>query len=1110
MSMQGYNSSHSGEELDESIDRYGDISKNLTVFKNTLKELSDKVSGKVISIGAGDSTHDFGLNSAIKNLLVKGANGITTYLQTNADGTTYSLVIDASLVQSGATEEEIKAIIEKWLKEHPEATTTVADGSITLAKLSTGLKNLIQSADSGSKVEIYISEEEVSDTYINYEYGVRLRNSKNEIISQYVDSLKITGATSTTAGLMTAVQVRNLASAISSITTLRNDLNWLNNKVQDIEEKGGGYQKPSTGIPASDLSQEVQNKLNNPAFPEAPTDGKTYGRKNGAWTEISEQAYTALAKKYADDAEGSSVAAQEAADNAFSHSEQARQSMDEAKAAKNAIDATLAEIASQGESEVIAAQGVQLNKLESTINGGEKVIDIVGSEYWVDGQFMQASSGKYYIISNAYYRLTKAISVRTGDIVRNYGSNNATNSIYFNKTGLDTDKDYTQVGGAAAQDKTWTATGNGYVRLLSYKSGTSRGTLTTEVQSKFEEIEEKVEEKLNAVVPKTHGKIIEPDLGWIKGEFYLNSGSKETRYTNRGRSVVFPITKGTYKLLFSENTADLHTSVGGNPLFLFNDEEGTSLKKTFTASEIKELIEINEDCYCCINTNDSRSRLMGVEDSIMSKLIDDILKERTWTETKYREYINANGLHYCTETQNYFSIIETKINKGCKYAFYCRENGAPKIAYKNKEGEILLAKNVSGYKGYIDTDIEDAYSFVFAGESYGTYVRIVEIPDFATAFSNLRDRVFDIESEEKTFEKVNRIFLDVDKLDKVAINEGWEDSEEGIVCNNVSSNRLIFKNPTSIRDMSYRFDVEVGADSSFSIGGTRANAGVLSGTWSGSGYYTFNMATKKITTTAGVSSLTEKGSISLEPGRWIINIWQLTTSNNLIKFKVAIQKYDTLEKQEFEWDGGNTKLNHFLTIKMNSGTSIKIHRATSAFCGKKPELIIFGDSIVDGSANESTNENWTTYIKSNSKMEVALSGNYGDDGTNMVDRFITDVRNLRPQYALIFIGTNSHGNTSVYGYIAEYCKKYGVTCLFAHPTMSPSKGTVQIEKCNAVDTIVSEYNLHTPIQFDIATSIDYDRTKGGDTSLFKDNLHPNAQGLGRMNLRLKADMPFLF
>lgn len=54
-------------------------------------------------------------------------------LQTNGDGTT--AWIDRAL----PTDEQTAEAVSEWLDEHPEATTTVEDASITEAKLATGL-----------------------------------------------------------------------------------------------------------------------------------------------------------------------------------------------------------------------------------------------------------------------------------------------------------------------------------------------------------------------------------------------------------------------------------------------------------------------------------------------------------------------------------------------------------------------------------------------------------------------------------------------------------------------------------------------------------------------------------------------------------------------------------------------------------------------------------------------------------------------------------------------------------------------------------------------------------------------------------------------------------
>ena len=70
---------------------------------------------------------------------------IETIMDMVGDATEYpETVIEALLLLKGAIDaatdaEAITKAVSEWLEAHPEATTTVEDGSITLAKLSTDL-----------------------------------------------------------------------------------------------------------------------------------------------------------------------------------------------------------------------------------------------------------------------------------------------------------------------------------------------------------------------------------------------------------------------------------------------------------------------------------------------------------------------------------------------------------------------------------------------------------------------------------------------------------------------------------------------------------------------------------------------------------------------------------------------------------------------------------------------------------------------------------------------------------------------------------------------------------------------------------------------------------
>ena len=69
------------------------------------------------------------------------------YLRSNGDGTTVWESIGAP------TDEQVAEVMEAWLDDHPEATTSVQDGSITYIKLHTGLQSIIDTTVNGAYVE---------------------------------------------------------------------------------------------------------------------------------------------------------------------------------------------------------------------------------------------------------------------------------------------------------------------------------------------------------------------------------------------------------------------------------------------------------------------------------------------------------------------------------------------------------------------------------------------------------------------------------------------------------------------------------------------------------------------------------------------------------------------------------------------------------------------------------------------------------------------------------------------------------------------------------------------------------------------------------------------
>lgn len=97
----------------------------------------------------------------------------------------------ADLPSGGSvTDEQVNTAVSAWLTEHPEATTTVADGSITTAKLVDGAVDAYKMADTIIYEQIFDKDEwdenGVSKAYINAQNGKEVSANTNYKATHYI------------------------------------------------------------------------------------------------------------------------------------------------------------------------------------------------------------------------------------------------------------------------------------------------------------------------------------------------------------------------------------------------------------------------------------------------------------------------------------------------------------------------------------------------------------------------------------------------------------------------------------------------------------------------------------------------------------------------------------------------------------------------------------------------------------------------------------------------------------------------------------------------------------------------------------------------------------
>ena len=151
----------------------------LTDLKEDLGDLSDlDTSDKSSIVNAINEAAQSGGGDvvSIANIAKTGTSGLVdTYTITMTDGTTYTFTV----TNGDASDAKIQQFIEDWLDEHPEATTTVQDGAVTMSKLSSDVKS--QLGTRANHNYLYNSDQaEGTATFIEL-----FQKVKNEVMDEY-------------------------------------------------------------------------------------------------------------------------------------------------------------------------------------------------------------------------------------------------------------------------------------------------------------------------------------------------------------------------------------------------------------------------------------------------------------------------------------------------------------------------------------------------------------------------------------------------------------------------------------------------------------------------------------------------------------------------------------------------------------------------------------------------------------------------------------------------------------------------------------------------------------------------------------------------------------
>lgn len=141
---------------------------------------------KALASKIGQEEVDTAVESALETAKESGQfDGATPVIETSKiDGvTTITITIGEEVhtitINDGtATDEQVEAFVQEWFDEHPEATATVEDGSITYDKLAEDVKNELAPLQSmngcivcnGEEITLVVGEDVEDGQVINFKY----------------------------------------------------------------------------------------------------------------------------------------------------------------------------------------------------------------------------------------------------------------------------------------------------------------------------------------------------------------------------------------------------------------------------------------------------------------------------------------------------------------------------------------------------------------------------------------------------------------------------------------------------------------------------------------------------------------------------------------------------------------------------------------------------------------------------------------------------------------------------------------------------------------------------------------------------------------------------
>lgn len=324
----------------------------------------------------------------------------------------------------------------------------------------------------------------------------------------------------------------------------------------------------------------------------------------------------------------------------------------------------------------------------------------------------------------------------------------------------------------------------------------------------------------------------------------------------------------------------------------------------------------------------------------------------------------------------------------------------------------------------------------------------------------------------------------------------------------------------------YHFDKRIaravfklGADTDLRIHIKYGAAGLANG--EGASMFGINASTKKITlykVAGSTPDVTSTGVTETMHAETLIPFDIIAGRNYIIEIEKnsytnSVKLIDTVSGatavcSSIGWATG--RQNQFYGFYVASGSGVELYDFSVYSSMSEIDLYIEGDSITEGVMVLDKSKRWAEELRTLIPKTI-ISARGGSNIDDIIKKFDTEIKYLRPKALMILIGANGGNTVAKIQQIIDLCVTYNIKLYWNYNTCQQA-GDAHI----ALNNMIAPFKL-PGCRFDIATALNNIPTVDGvntspryNPSLYYDaGLHPNTLGNIEMVKRFAIDIPEL-